>query len=212
MCVCVKKSAGKVITNLPLKTTGTFCFKWQHKQQKISLITNVPFHGFRRHLDLGANKTWLLCNAPYISFQNKTQFATLEQVLAFFWWWWANPYFYSQNFLSTKDRHYYRWVIDCLGYIHFILWVKHERDLRPLWSSRALKKQYFLGFILAILARFSSFISLLMNLCIAWKSSESFLFKSLCGTRMSWGQVSAIGSHVCPTSTNYLSFNFRGSR
>lgn len=84
MCVCVKKSAGKVITNLPLKTTGTFCFKWQHKQQNFSLITNIPFHGFRRHLDLGANKTWLLCNAPYISFQNKTQFATLKQVLAFF--------------------------------------------------------------------------------------------------------------------------------
>ena len=31
-----------------------------------------------RHIDWEANKTWLLRNAPYISFQNRMQFATLE--------------------------------------------------------------------------------------------------------------------------------------
>ena len=44
------------------------------------LLTEVidPSTVSGRHIDWGASKTWLLRNAPYISFQSKTWFATLE--------------------------------------------------------------------------------------------------------------------------------------
>ena len=49
-----------------------FCFQNSITANESTFAQDRPFHGFWRHIDWGANKTLLLRNAPYISFQNRT--------------------------------------------------------------------------------------------------------------------------------------------